>query len=128
MGLKDARGPPEEASSTPAHPAGTHSHTCPVAQPGLSQELPQCPALPPSPHRREPREARHTPRALLAERGLWEPTAGFVRSEDDGERVELPSALLAPLRSKPVMFKVLETHCREERENPHPPGPDILLR
>lgn len=129
MGLKDARGPPEEVSATPAHPAGTHS---PHAQ-GHSQarvrSCPSAPALPPSPHRQEPREARHPhPRALLAAWGLWEPTTGFVRSENNGERVELPSALLAPLCFKPVVFKVLEIHRREKRQNPPPPGPAILRR
>lgn len=70
MGLKDARGPPEEASATPAHPAGTHSHTCPGAQPGPSQELPQCPCPSSlSPQTRAPRGPASVPPNLVSSMG-----------------------------------------------------------
>lgn len=70
MGLKDARGPPEEASATPAHPAGTHSHTCPGAQPGPSQELPQypCPSSL-SPQTRAPRAPAPPLQTLVSSMG-----------------------------------------------------------
>ena len=70
MGLKDARGPPEEASATPAHPAGTHSHTCPGAQPGPSQELPQypCPSSL-SPQTRAPRGPAPPLQSLVSSMG-----------------------------------------------------------